>query len=140
MDRWINQNSTQADCLASLENIDLNASGPHEESTGGPWVLQVFRSITSDSANFDESRQAHLHKKYGSFVDNSIERAYINLIRNAVSFIYIENQYFLGSAYSWLGDSDTLSPHVPRGRPCDCPKPGNSTLAVQNHGGNVQEN
>ena len=112
MDRWVIQNSSQADCLASLKNIDLNAAGPHEEGTGGPWVLQVFRSITSDSANFDEGRQAHLHKKYGSFVDNSIERAYINLIRNAESYIYIENQYFLGSAYAWLQDRTTLSQHI----------------------------
>ena len=112
MDRWVNQNSTQVDCLASLDNIDLDATGPHDESTGGPWVLQVFRSITSDSAHFDKTREARLHKKYGSLVDNSIERAYINLIRNAESYIYIENQYFLGSAYAWLKDRDTLSQHI----------------------------
>ena len=72
----------------------------------------MFRSITSDSAHFDKSREVHLHKKYGSLVDNSIERAYVNLIRNAESFIYIENQYFLGSAYAWLKDRDTLSQNI----------------------------
>ena len=112
MDRWVNQNSTQAECLVSLEGIDLNASGPFDENAGGPWVLQLFRSITSDSANFDPTREGHLHKKYGCLVDNSIERAYISLIRNAESYIYIENQYFLGSAYAWLKDRDTLSQHI----------------------------
>ena len=33
-------------------------------------------------------------------------------IRNAQNFIYLENQYFLGSAYSWYGDKDTLSMHI----------------------------
>jgi len=112
MDRWVIQSKSQANCLITLDDIDLEALGPYEERNGGPWVLQVFRSITSDSAHFDKSREVHLHKKYGSLVDNSIERAYVNLIRNAESFIYIENQYFLGSAYAWLKDRDTLSQHI----------------------------
>ena len=39
----------------------------------------------------------------------------IRQIRNAKNYIYLENQYFLGSAYAWLGDRDTLSNHlIPR--------------------------
>jgi phosphatidylserine/phosphatidylglycerophosphate/cardiolipin synthase-like enzyme len=34
-------------------------------------------------------------------VDASIHRAYINLIRNAKRYLYLENQYFLGSAHLW---------------------------------------
>ena len=34
-------------------------------------------------------------------VEASIAKAYIQMIRNAEKFIYIENQYFYGSAYSW---------------------------------------
>ena len=53
-----------------------------------------------------------MFKKWGRLIDNSIMRQYVNLIRNAQSFIYIENQYFLGSAYSWLDDQQTMAPHV----------------------------
>ena len=34
-------------------------------------------------------------------VDSSLARAYVQMIRNAEHFIYIENQYFFGSAYCW---------------------------------------
>ena len=53
-----------------------------------------------------------MYKKWGRLIDNSIMRQYVNLIRNAQSFIYIENQYFLGSAYSWLDDQNTMAPHI----------------------------
>lgn len=35
------------------------------------------------------------------FIDMSIHTAYVKAIRAAQHFIYIENQYFLGSSYSW---------------------------------------
>ena len=75
-------------------------------------MVQLLRSITIDSALMNEERAPFCHRKYGRLIDNSILRQYVNLIRNAVSFIYIENQYFLGSAYSWLEDSDTMSNHI----------------------------
>jgi hypothetical protein len=34
-------------------------------------------------------------------IDMSIQTAYIQAIRSAQHFIYIENQYFLGSSYAW---------------------------------------
>lgn len=34
-------------------------------------------------------------------VDRSIQTAYIQAIRSAQHFIYIENQYFIGSSYAW---------------------------------------
>ena len=37
-------------------------------------------------------------------MDNSIVRAYTEAIRRAKRFIYVENQYFMGSAYGWLDD------------------------------------
>ena len=59
--------------------------------------------------------EARMFRKYGRLIDNSIMSQYVNLIRNAQSFIYIENQYFIGSAYSWLDDQKTLAPHtIPR--------------------------
>lgn len=69
----------------------------------------MFRSITSDSAVFSPDRESQLHRKYGTLIDNSIQRAYINLIRTAEAFIYIENQYFMGSSYNWSKEKDTLS-------------------------------
>jgi phospholipase D1/2 len=41
------------------------------------------------------------YSRIGRMVDASIAQAYIQMIRNAENFIYIENQYFLGSAYCW---------------------------------------
>lgn len=34
-------------------------------------------------------------------IDMSIHSAYVKAIRAAQKFIYIENQYFLGSSYNW---------------------------------------
>jgi hypothetical protein len=39
-------------------------------------------------------------------VDKSIQTAYIQAIRSAQHFIYIENQYFLGSSYAWPSYKD----------------------------------
>jgi len=46
----------------------------------------------------------NIFSKGGRFVDNSIARCMIQRIRTAHKFIYMENQYFLGSAYAWYGD------------------------------------
>ena len=45
-------------------------------------------------------------------MDSSIAQSYIQMIRNAVNFIYIENQYFLGSAYAWLMNNDVNCHHT----------------------------
>ena len=48
-------------------------------------------------------------------IDDSIMRAYIQQIRKADNFIYIENQYFMGSSYAWKRERETLTKHtVPR--------------------------
>ena len=44
--------------------------------------------------------------KKSRVIEESINRAYVKLIRTAERFIYIENQYFLGSAYAWPMDSE----------------------------------
>lgn len=36
----------------------------------------------------------------------SIHTAYVKAIRAAQHFIYIENQYFLGSSYNWASYKD----------------------------------
>ena len=90
--------------------LDSDVHIPFHE--GGLWNLQLFRSISSDSCFFDYDLMACLHSKGGRQVDNSIMRCMVQQIRNAQNFIYIENQYFLGSAYSWEQDSGTLSHHT----------------------------
>ena len=79
--------------------LDADASIPEYE--GGHWNLQLFRSITSDSCLFDTNRRSCLHSKAGNFVENSIMRCLVQQIRNAKNFVYMENQYFLGSAFAW---------------------------------------
>jgi len=78
------------------------------------WNVQVFRSITSDSAELDRSHMERLvlTSKKGRVVEQSITQAYIQMIRHAQNFIYIENQYFMGSAFNWLEDSGTLCNHT----------------------------
>ena len=39
-------------------------------------------------------------------IDMSIHTAYVHAIRSAQRFIYIENQYFLGSSYNWDSHKD----------------------------------
>lgn len=34
-------------------------------------------------------------------IDKSIHSAYVKAIRSAQHFVYIENQYFVGSSYFW---------------------------------------
>ena len=45
-------------------------------------------------------------------VDSSIAQAYVQMIRSAENFIYIENQYFLGSAYCWTEKEDVNCHHT----------------------------
>lgn len=39
-------------------------------------------------------------------IDMSIHTAYVKAIRSAQHFIYIENQYFIGSSYNWSSYKD----------------------------------
>uniref|UniRef100_A0A1J3IA61 Phospholipase D n=1 Tax=Noccaea caerulescens TaxID=107243 RepID=A0A1J3IA61_NOCCA len=70
------------------------------------WHVQVFRSIDSGSVKGfpkyeDEAKAQHMECAKRLVVDKSIQTAYIQTIRSAQHFIYIENQYFLGSSYAW---------------------------------------
>ena len=101
--------------LPSLDNpeslIDIHMT---EACMGSSWNCQLFRSITSDSAVFNHGTRSkmHMNPKKGRIVDSSITQAYIQAIRNAEHFIYIENQYFMGSSYCWLNDQHVNCFHV----------------------------
>ena len=85
------------------------------EDENNLWNVQIFRSATSDSCNFAPEKENILHTKRGRLIDDSIFRAYVNAIRRAKHFIYIENQYFMGSAYAWRKHNDTNTYHtIPR--------------------------
>ncbi|GAV68355.1 PLDc domain-containing protein/PLD_C domain-containing protein [Cephalotus follicularis] len=70
------------------------------------WNVQLFRSIDAGAAFGlpdapEDAARAGLVTGKDGVIDRSIQDAYINAIRRAKNFIYIENQYFLGSSFCW---------------------------------------
>lgn len=83
------------------------------------WHVQIFRSIDSGSVrgfpnNVHEAEQQNLVFRKNLVIDKSIHTAYVKAIRSAEHFIYIENQYFIGSSYGWPSygnaEADNLIP------------------------------
>uniref|UniRef100_A0A7N2LPA5 Phospholipase D n=1 Tax=Quercus lobata TaxID=97700 RepID=A0A7N2LPA5_QUELO len=79
---------------------------PNDSET---WNVQLFRSIDGGAAfgfpeTPEDAARAGLVSGKDNIIDRSIQDAYINAIRRAKDFIYIENQYFLGSSFCWSGD------------------------------------
>lgn len=66
----------------------------------GSFDVQILRSINQASTVVDEERPG-LVPRESALTDMSIHKAYIHHIRSAKHFIYIENQYFLGSSHMW---------------------------------------
>ncbi|XP_004510365.1 phospholipase D alpha 4-like isoform X2 [Cicer arietinum] len=61
------------------------------------WKVQVYRSIDYVS----------IGDLCGNFnVENSVHEAYVEAIRHAERFIYIENQYFIGGCQLWEKDKN----------------------------------
>lgn len=69
----------------------LIQAGPHLDWN---WNVQVFRSIDHISVTQKNLR-----------VEQNIHEAYVDSIRRAERFIYIENQYFIGGCHLWTKDS-----------------------------------
>ncbi|KAG8061724.1 hypothetical protein GUJ93_ZPchr0003g17345 [Zizania palustris] len=70
------------------------------------WHVQVFRSIDSGSVKgfpkiVQEAESQNLVCAKNLKIDKSIHSAYVKAIRSAQHFIYIENQYFIGSSFLW---------------------------------------
>ncbi|KAL7223763.1 hypothetical protein ACSBR1_025254 [Camellia fascicularis] len=75
------------------------------------WHVQIFRSIDSGSVKgfpktVDVAEAQNLICSKNLVIDQSIQTAYIQAIRSAQHFIYIENQYFIGSSYAWPSYKD----------------------------------
>lgn len=75
------------------------------------WHVQVFRSIDSNSVKGFPKDPKHGPERNlmcgkNVLIDMSIHTAYVKAIRAAQHFIYIENQYFIGSSYNWSQHKD----------------------------------
>ncbi|XP_042035647.1 phospholipase D delta-like isoform X2 [Salvia splendens] len=100
------------DKISWINSPSVNVPNDHpllwvyEEDDPDNWHVQIFRSIDSGSLKgFPKSVYAaekqNLVCAKNVVIDKSIQMAYIQAIRSAQHFIYIENQYFLGSSYAW---------------------------------------
>ncbi|KAK7292571.1 hypothetical protein RJT34_15422 [Clitoria ternatea] len=107
--------SSYDDALLKLDRIRDFISAPHAYSVDndnpGSWHVQIFRSIDSNSVKGfpkdprDASSQNLVCGK-NVLIDMSIHTAYVKAIRAAQHYIYIENQYFIGSSYNWSQHKD----------------------------------
>ena len=90
VDRWCKQ---APDMLGDLLDLQAEDDLHLETELDGDdaFTVQLLRSITIDSAVMNSEKAQLCHRKYGRLIDDSIMRQYVNLIRNATSYIYIEN-------------------------------------------------
>ncbi|CAN6210736.1 unnamed protein product [Urochloa humidicola] len=98
-------------CLLDLTPEALPDPGFDDDDDDNPWNVQVFRSIDDASVvgfPSDPAEAAALGLTCGKdvTVDRSIQAGYIEAIRRARRFLYIENQYFLGGCASWSAEED----------------------------------
>lgn len=111
--RWGKQGKPEH--LISRKNLLEFTIHPSEAVFNDPeaWNVQIFRSIDGGAVtgfpdNPQEAAKVGLITGKDNVIDRSIQDAYINAIRRAKNFIYIENQYFLGSSYGWQQRKDGL--------------------------------
>mmetsp|Transcript_8563 Transcript_8563/g.15489 ORF Transcript_8563/g.15489 Transcript_8563/m.15489 type:complete len:777 (-) Transcript_8563:193-2523(-) len=113
-DRWRKQVEEEADKLYPVAP-DGFFTAEEETARWSPdpdqFVCQLFRSIDDRSAVFDADVPGLFAKK-GRQVEASIHRAYCHQIRRANHFIYIENQYFLGSSHAWHKHADDFATNI----------------------------
>ncbi|KAL9269469.1 Phospholipase D beta 1-like protein [Drosera capensis] len=82
-----------------------------KEDDPDAWHVQIFRSIDSNSVKgFPKDPMEATNKNLvcgkNLLIDMSIHTAYVKAIRSAQHFIYIENQYFIGSSFNWSAHKD----------------------------------
>ncbi|KAJ6426678.1 hypothetical protein OIU84_022300 [Salix udensis] len=116
-ERWLKASKPRgmrkAEGIERLDEIlGIAELPPLTEDDPEVWNVQVFRSIDSNSVKGfpDDPKDAtsmNLACGKNVIIDMSIHTAYVNAIRAAQHFIYIENQYFLGSSYNWDSHSDS---------------------------------
>lgn len=72
-------------------------------ATDPTWTVQIHRSIVRDHWGGDDT---NLFWTLSADNEKSIQEAYINAIRMAERFIYIETQFFIGSGNKWFSESN----------------------------------
>ncbi|VAH97135.1 unnamed protein product [Triticum turgidum subsp. durum] len=97
--------------IVSPSTDEADARVCHEQDTEN-WHVQVFRSIDSGSVKgfpklVQEAQSQNLVCAKNLKIDRSIHSAYVKAIRSAQHFIYIENQYFIGSSFCWHSHKNT---------------------------------
>eukprot|EP00996_Jenningsia_fusiforme_P000686 NODE_161_length_2951_cov_24.948656_g148_i0.p1 GENE.NODE_161_length_2951_cov_24.948656_g148_i0~~NODE_161_length_2951_cov_24.948656_g148_i0.p1 ORF type:complete len:700 (-),score=108.00 NODE_161_length_2951_cov_24.948656_g148_i0:75-2174(-) len=88
--RW-SKETHKSNVLVNLRALPILTIEEDVYDAEDAWCVQLFRSIDPCVASDI------------SGIDSSIQEAYIHYIRRAEHFIYIENQYFLGSSPYWEG-------------------------------------
>ncbi|WOG87783.1 hypothetical protein DCAR_0207014 [Daucus carota subsp. sativus] len=92
--------------LPELDKFIIRPSPVTTSQDPDTWNVQLFRSIDGGAAfgfpqKPEEASALGLVSGKENVIDRSIQDAYINAIRRAKNFIYIENQYFVGSSFGW---------------------------------------
>jgi len=101
------------DALLDLESTNLWCGPVQNADCRDQWHVQLFRSIDTNCAallrNPTLEYSVETHQDAEVLYDRSIQNAYVHHIRCAQRFIYIENQYFLGSSHLWsMSQSDSI--------------------------------
>jgi len=111
--RWRKQ-APEPDALLDLRQVDFGPM-PKSMQGKGDWSVQLFRSIDSSCMELPggESGSYRLQDLEGRLVERSIHQAYVVHIRRAERFLYIENQYFIGSSHLWAGATEGAENLVP---------------------------
>ncbi|XP_010424312.1 PREDICTED: phospholipase D alpha 3-like [Camelina sativa] len=106
--RWMKQGSGRRYLIsmAQLAEITVPPLPIVQPDNEEGWTVQVFRSIDNGAVEGfpEDPREASsvgLISGKDNVIERSIQDAYVNAIRRAKHFIYIENQYFLGSSFGW---------------------------------------
>lgn len=111
-ERWRGQASKKLqDALVDLDDAAVYVPGSSSTKDKNTWSAQMFRSCDERSAHMDVERGGLVTKK-GRLIDKSIQRAYVHHIRRAQRYVYIENQYFLGSSHEWVHDRHKDAQHL----------------------------
>ncbi|KAL8153275.1 hypothetical protein V2J09_011035 [Rumex salicifolius] len=103
------------DALLKIDRMDdivgISDAPSLSEDNPEAWHVQIFRSIDSNSVkdfpkNPKDASSKNLVCGKNVLIDMSIHSAYVKAIRSAQHYIYIENQYFIGSSYNWNQHKD----------------------------------
>lgn len=113
-ERWHKQAAKHEDLLVQVseDDFDLDAVGCVMKDED-KWSVQLLRSINMDSAVFDPAQWLGLSGKRHRARDDSIQRSYMHHIRRAREFVYIENQFFLGSSRMWKSPETNANHLIP---------------------------